>query len=179
VFLEYSVTYAIERLNSGFDSGVVGGFMCVYKLSACSQVRGHISVYIRAEMSRMCILFLTTLHLSVNHSPPFWLVWLGRIPLAIYLLPPYNVADMITNAWSFTKVQGEFELFGLAEQRLLPTELSSQSPSGYGLSQLSCPAFCCVCLSVWRDILSQKWVHPHMPLCLHSEQGVSFIRRSN
>jgi len=130
--------------------------MCVYELSACSQVQGHIRVYIRAEMSRMCIFFLTTLHLSVNHSPPFWLVWLARMLFAIHLPPPYHVADMISHAWSFTKVQREFELFGLAEQRLLPTELSSQYPSGYGLSQTSCPAYCCVCVSVSEGIFSHR-----------------------
>jgi len=37
----------------------------------------------------------------------------------------------------------------------------------------------CVFLSVRRDILWKKWFHPHMPLQLHSEQSVSFIRRSN
>jgi len=64
-------------------------------------------------------------------------VWLARMLLAVHLPPPYRVADMSSHAWSFTRVQREFELFGLAEQRLLPTELSSQSPSGYALSQPS------------------------------------------
>jgi len=49
-------------------------------------------------------------------------------------------------------VQREFELFGLSKQRLFPTELSSQSPSWYGLLQLSSPAFCCVCLSVCLSV---------------------------
>jgi len=52
---------------------------------------------------------------------------MARMLLAIHLPPPYHVPDMISPAWSFTKVQREFELFGLAEQRLLPTELSSQA----------------------------------------------------
>jgi len=51
--------------------------MCVYELRAFSQVWGHIHVYIRAEMSTVCILFHTALRLSVNHSPPFWLVWVA------------------------------------------------------------------------------------------------------
>lgn len=150
--------------------------MCVYELSACSQVRRHIRVYICAEMNRMCIIFLTALCLSVNHSPPFWLVWLARMLLAIHLPPPYHVADMISHAWSFTRVQREFELFGLSEQRLLPTELSSQSPSGYALSQPSCPAFSCVCVSVYEGIFSHR--NGSIPT-LHPEQSVSFIRRTN
>jgi len=138
--------------------------MCVYELSDCSQVREHIRVYICAEMSRICIFFLTTLCLSVNHSPPFWLVWLARMLLAIHLPPPYHFADMISHAWSFTKVQREYEFFGLAVQRLLPTELSSQSPSGYGLSQPSCHAFCSMCVSVSEGIFSHR--NGSIPTCL-------------
>jgi len=153
--------------------------MCVYELSACSQVRGHMRVYIRAEMSRMCISFLTTLCLSVNHSPPFWLLWLSRMLLAIHLPPPYHVADMISHAWSFTKVQREFELFRLAEQRLLPTELSSQSPSGYGLSQPSCPGFCCVCFSLSEGIFSHRNGSTSTCLCAYTQTECPFIWRTN
>jgi len=149
--------------------------MCVYELSACSQVWGHIRVYIRAEMSRMCILLLTTLCLSVNHSQPFWLVWLARMLMAIHLPPPYNVADMISHAWSFTKLKREYELFRLAEQGLLPTKLSSQSPSGYGLSQPSCHAFCCVCFSVCEGIFSHKNGSTSTCLCAHTQNRVSLL----
>jgi len=99
----------------------------------------------------------------------------GRMLLAIHLPPPYHVADMISHAWSFTKVQREFELFGLADQSLLPTELSSQSPSGYGLSHPSCPALCCVCVSVSKGIFSHRNGSIPTCLCAYTQNRVSLL----
>jgi len=51
----------------------------------------------------------------------------GQDALGNPLAPPYNVEDMISHAWSFTKVQREYELFVL------------QSKGSYPLSYLPSP----------------------------------------